>query len=167
MTTTQLQSSWTAATTKRLQDALHFARRVVWIRVVILIVLPIWALVQTIWTPLTWPTLVWALLYYNFTGVGITAGYHRLWAHTSYSATTPLRIFLALGGAGAMQGSIRWWSGRHRSHHRYTDTDKDPYSVKDGFFYAHMGWLLIKGDPKSLGRIAAHDLDSVRVFSPS
>lgn len=28
-------------------------------------------------------------------GFGITAGAHRLWAHKSYSAKTPLRIFLA------------------------------------------------------------------------
>lgn len=28
-------------------------------------------------------------------GLGITAGAHRLWAHKSYSAKIPLRIFLA------------------------------------------------------------------------
>jgi stearoyl-CoA desaturase (delta-9 desaturase) len=25
---------------------------------------------------------------------------------------------------------------------RYTDTDKDPYTIKKGFWYAHLGWLL-------------------------
>jgi stearoyl-CoA desaturase (delta-9 desaturase) len=41
---------------------------------------------------------------------GITAGYHRLWAHKSYLATRPLELFLALFGGGAIEGSIRWWS---------------------------------------------------------
>lgn len=68
----------------------------------------------------------------------ITAGYHRLWSHTSYSATLPLRIFLAAFGAGAIEGSIRWWSRDHRAHHRYTDTDKDPYSVRKGLWYSHV-----------------------------
>lgn len=63
-------------------------------------------------------------------GLGITAGYHRLWAHTSYSASVPLRIWLAAVGGGAVEGSVRWWARDHRAHHRYTDTDKDPYSVR-------------------------------------
>jgi stearoyl-CoA desaturase (delta-9 desaturase) len=29
-------------------------------------------------------------------------------------------------------------------HHRYTDTPKDPYNAKNGFFWAHMGWMLVK-----------------------
>ncbi|KAK0182152.1 hypothetical protein PV327_000316 [Microctonus hyperodae] len=34
-------------------------------------------------------------VYGTITGFGITAGAHRLWAHKSYSAKLPLRIFLA------------------------------------------------------------------------
>ena len=51
-------------------------------------------------------------------GLGITAGYHRLWAHRAYNASMPLQYFLALGGSGAVEGSIRWWSRGHRAHHR-------------------------------------------------
>jgi stearoyl-CoA desaturase (delta-9 desaturase) len=29
-------------------------------------------------------------------------------------------------------------------HHRYTDTEKDPYNIKRGFHYAHWGWLFEK-----------------------
>lgn len=32
----------------------------------------------------------------------------------------------------------------HRAHHRWTDTEKDPYNSKRGFFYAHIGWLFYK-----------------------
>ncbi|OJD37976.1 acyl-desaturase [Diplodia corticola] len=95
-----------------------------------------------------------------FTGLSITAGYHRLWSHTSYSAAVPLRIFLAAFGAGAIEGSIRWWSRDHRAHHRYTDTDKDPYSVRKGLWYSHMGWILMKQNPRRIGRTDISDLNA-------
>jgi len=46
--------------------------------------------------------------------------------------------------------SVFDWCNDHRAHHRYTDTDKDPYSIKKGFWYAHMGWLFYEREaPKS------------------
>ncbi|ORY77210.1 putative stearoyl-CoA 9-desaturase [Leucosporidium creatinivorum] len=95
-------------------------------------------------TPLMWQTALWCFIFYFYTGLGITAGYHRLWAHRSYTATKPLQYFLALGGLGAVQGSIKWWSRGHRAHHRYTDTELDPYSAQRGFFWSHIGWMLVK-----------------------
>ena len=87
-------------------------------------------------------------------------GYHRLWAHRSYAASRPLQyIFAALGG-GAVEGSIRWWSRDHRAHHRFTDTEKDPYSVRKGLMYAHLGWMILKQNPKRIGRTDITDLNS-------
>lgn len=43
-----------------------------------------------------------------------------------------------------MQGSIKWWSRGHRAHHRYTDTDLDPYSAQRGFLWSHVGWMIVK-----------------------
>lgn len=62
-------------------------------------------------------------------------------------------------GAGAGEGSIRWWARAHRSHHRHTDTSKDPYSVNKGLLYSHMGWLIFKQNPKRLGRVDTADLN--------
>lgn len=109
--------------------------------------------------PLQRATAAFAILYYFNTGLGITAGYHRLWAHSSYRASTPLKIYLAAVGVGACQGSIRWWSRGHRAHHRYTDTEKDPYSVRKGFWYSHVGWMVIKQNPKNIGRADITDLN--------
>jgi stearoyl-CoA desaturase (delta-9 desaturase) len=75
---------------------------------------------------------------------GITAGYHRLWAHRSYNASKPLQYFFAFAGAGAVEGSIKWWSRGHRAHHRYTDTDLDPYNAHKGLYWSHIGWMLVK-----------------------
>lgn len=41
--------------------------------------------------------------YYVLSAFGITAGAHRLWAHRSYKAKLPLRIFLALCQSAAAQ----------------------------------------------------------------
>lgn len=131
-----------------------------WLNMTLIAGIPAAGLVAACWTPLQLPTLAWSILYYYATGLGITAGYHRLWAHTSYSATLPLRIFLALAGAGSVEGSIRWWARDHRSHHRYTDTEKDPYSVMRGILYSHIGWLVLKQDPKRIGRTDISDLNA-------
>ncbi|KAL9058473.1 MAG: hypothetical protein Q9162_001769 [Coniocarpon cinnabarinum] len=106
-----------------------------------------------------WLNLTLAVGYYFCTGLGITAGYHRLWAHTSYRATTTLKFILACWGAGSVEGSIRWWARDHRAHHRYTDTDKDPYSVRKGLLYSHFGWMVMKQNPKRIGRTDISDLN--------
>lgn len=32
-------------------------------------------------------------------------------------------------------------------HHKFCDTDADPHNSKRGFFFSHMGWLLIAKHP--------------------
>ena len=76
------------------------------------------------------------------TGMSITVGYHRLFAHVTYKAHPVIRFLLLFFGAAAFQQSALEWSAQHRDHHRYVDTDRDPYDIKKGFFYAHMGWLI-------------------------
>lgn len=124
-----------------------------------IVFVPLYGCIQAIWVPLQWKTAIWSVLYYFATGLGITGGYHRLWAHSSFSATLPLRIFLAAVGGGAVEGSIRWWARDHRAHHRYTDTDKDPYSVRKGLLYSHLGWMVLKQNPKRIGRTDIADLN--------
>ncbi|KAJ1301935.1 hypothetical protein OPQ81_000774 [Rhizoctonia solani] len=107
-------------------------------------VTPLIALYGALTTSLQLKTACFAIFWYFVTGLGITAGYHRLWAHRAYNASKPLEYFLALAGAGAVQGSIRWWSRGHRAHHRYTDTELDPYNAHWGFFWSHVGWMIFK-----------------------
>ena len=79
----------------------------------------------------------------------IFQGYHRLWSHRSYNATFPLQVFLLSGGSSAVQGSCYWWARSHRSHHRHTDTDRDPYDSNRGILWTHIGWVLFKSDLRS------------------
>lgn len=91
-------------------------------------------------------------------GIGVTMGYHRLWSHRTFQATFPLRLILALLGTLGFQGSIKWWCERHRLHHRFTDTDHDPYNAKRGFWFSHMGWIFEKQYYPKLPSIDISDL---------
>ncbi|MCF9033861.1 acyl-CoA desaturase [Acinetobacter nectaris] len=87
----------------------------------------------------------WISLFFllAFSSLSITAGYHRLWAHRAYEASLLLKIILMIGGTFAIQNSILYWASGHRTHHRHVDdVEKDPYSIKKGFWYAHLGWMI-------------------------
>lgn len=83
---------------------------------------------------------------YFLTSFSITAGYHRFFAHKAYEAHPLLQWFYALFGAASFQNSILLWAADHRVHHRHVDQDGDPYNIRRGFFYAHIGWMLLKSD---------------------
>lgn len=80
--------------------------------------------------------------YLFVTGMSITAGYHRLFSHAAYKSNPLVQFFFLFFGAAAFEQSALRWSSQHRDHHRYVDTEQDPYSIKKGFFYAHIGWLI-------------------------
>jgi len=80
--------------------------------------------------------------------LGITIGAHRLWSHSAFTATTPVKILCMLANCVANQGSILWWARDHRVHHRNVDTNGDPYNIKRGFFFAHMGWIFMDKHPE-------------------
>jgi len=52
-------------------------------------------------------------------------------------------VLLMLLNSFANQGTIYHWARDHRAHHKWTDTDADPHNTTRGFFYAHIGWLLL------------------------
>jgi stearoyl-CoA desaturase (delta-9 desaturase) len=99
------------------------------------------------WYGLAYGFSAWAWLFAGLflalNGIGIGSGYHRLWSHRAYKAHPLLRAFFALWGGMAMQNSVLVWSARHRVHHRdVDDPEKDPYSIRRGFWFAHIDWML-------------------------
>ncbi len=104
-----------------------------------LILLPLYLWSNTI-SMAAWITFV---LFGVWTGISISAGYHRLWAHRTYEAHWTIRLFLMLGGTLTAQNSILFWASGHRTHHKHVDdVDHDPYSSKRGFWFSHIGWML-------------------------
>lgn len=80
-----------------------------------------------------------------WTGLSITAGYHRLWSHKSYEAHPVVKYILLLGATLAVESSVFDWCSGHRSHHRHVDDEyDDPYSSRRGFWFSHIGWMLRK-----------------------
>ncbi len=74
---------------------------------------------------------------------GITAGYHRYFAHRSYRTSRPFQFLLACLGCSAMQKGPLWWAAHHRQHHRHSDTEDDPHSPHaTSFWWSHVGWIL-------------------------
>ncbi|KAI0777299.1 delta 9-fatty acid desaturase protein [Trametes elegans] len=109
-------------------------------------------------SPHTNTTILATVLYFI-----TTLGYHRLWSHRSFKASVPLRLFLVLAGGAAVQGSAYWWAKGHRSHHRYIDTDKDPYSAKRGFLFTHVGWLVFYTDVSPDPHVDVTDLRNDKI----
>jgi stearoyl-CoA desaturase (Delta-9 desaturase) len=134
-----------------------------WFNLVFLLGTFLVALVGTPWYLFTvglgWPEAVTFLVLYLFTGLSVTAGYHRLFAHKTYQAAWPVRLFFLVFGAGALENSVLNWAADHRVHHSHVDEERDPYNIQKGFWWAHMGWIFFENEspPKSVVRDLTED----------
>jgi fatty-acid desaturase len=81
-------------------------------------------------------------LYWVATGLGISMGYHRLHTHRGYSCPRWLEYFFAVCGSLTLEGGPIFWVAVHRIHHQKSDQHGDPHSPREGFFWAHMGWIM-------------------------
>lgn len=120
-----------------------------WVPAIVLLSTPILAIILVpwyLWTHGTNPAVWTAFAFFMaWTGLSITAGYHRLWAHKSYEAHPIVKYFLLLGATLAVQSSAFDWCSGHRTHHRHVDDEyDDPYSSARGFWFSHMQWMLKK-----------------------
>jgi len=86
------------------------------------------------------------LFFFIATGLSITLGYHRLFSHVAFQASWPVRLATLIFGAAAFENSAMHWVSDHRRHHKHVDHADDPYDISQGFWYAHMGWILFKLD---------------------
>eukprot|EP00177_Eucheuma_denticulatum_P002010 GFKZ01003589.1.p1 GENE.GFKZ01003589.1~~GFKZ01003589.1.p1 ORF type:complete len:427 (-),score=40.58 GFKZ01003589.1:530-1810(-) len=146
-------------TDKELSE-LPVLQRINWLSTTIIFAPLVGLVIGALSVPLRRPTCILAFIQYFLTGTGITAGYHRLYSHRAYKASMIVEFVLLAWGAAAFEGSARWWSRNHRAHHRYVDTEKDPYAVHKGFWYAHLGWMILKQDSRRAGRVDISDLNA-------
>lgn len=87
----------------------------------------------------------WFAFFMVWTGISITAGYHRLLSHRTYETHPVVKYFLLLGATLAVESSAYDWCSGHREHHRHVDDEyNDPYSARRGFWFSHFGWMLKK-----------------------
>eukprot|EP01027_Heterolobosea_sp_BB2_P009944 GEZU01014644.1.p1 GENE.GEZU01014644.1~~GEZU01014644.1.p1 ORF type:complete len:446 (+),score=134.54 GEZU01014644.1:88-1425(+) len=135
-------------------------QKINWLSLYLVVGIPVVGFSALFWLPLRLPTFILGFVTYCIFGIGITAGYHRLLSHRSFDAVPVIKFILVMLGSAAFEGSARWWARNHRAHHRYVDTNKDPYNATRGFWYSHMGWMLIKQNPNDIGRVDISDLNA-------
>src|ERR1043165_5388169 len=96
-----------------------------------------------------WFQVALFLAFFVVTGLSITVGYHRLYSHLTFKASWPVRMGTLIFGAAAFENSALRWSADHRAHHKHVDGEEDPYDISQGFFHAHIGWMLYNGKPEA------------------
>ncbi len=95
------------------------------------------------WVGFSWTALATCIALYAVRMFGVTAGYHRYFAHRSFQTTRTFQFLLALLATSSYQRGPLWWASHHRYHHIHSDTPADIHSpLLDGFWWAHVGWLL-------------------------
>ena len=59
------------------------------------------------------------------------------------------------------QNTIYEWVRDHRVHHKYSETDADPHNANRGFFFAHVGWLMMRKHPDVIEKGRKVDMSDV------
>ncbi len=88
---------------------------------------------------------------YAATGLGVTIGFHRFFAHRSFETSRTVQAILAVLGSMSVEGSLLRWVATHRCHHQHSDGEDDPHSphrhgggfvnMARGLWRAHVGWI--------------------------
>lgn len=105
-------------------------------------VLAVVAVLYMIFGTFSWWSLGLGIFYAWICTLSISAGYHRLFSHPTYRAHWILRAMYLFFGAASIQNSALKWSSDHRTHHGEVDRKDDPYNIRKGFWWAHIGWVL-------------------------
>jgi stearoyl-CoA desaturase (delta-9 desaturase) len=101
------------------------------------------ALAAPLVTDLTWTTAWLVVGMYVVRMFGITAGYHRYFAHRSFKTSRVFQFVLAFLAQSSAQKGALWWAAHHRNHHKHSDTPQDLHSpVQHGLWWSHVGWVL-------------------------
>jgi stearoyl-CoA desaturase (Delta-9 desaturase) len=108
-----------------------------------------------LWTGVSAVALFACAALFAVRAFGLTAGFHRYFAHRAFATSRGFQLALAVLGTSAAQMGPLWWAGHHRRHHQFADTERDPHSARRGLWWSHIGWLLC-------AKHIAPDLDAVR-----
>ena len=100
---------------------------------------------------IVWQEILIFFVGWIFAGMGITIGYHRYFSHKTFRTYSIVEWLLMFCGTMGLQNKIINWCSDHRKHHKKLDTAADPYSITEGFFHAHIGWIIKKGDDSIKG----------------
>jgi stearoyl-CoA desaturase (delta-9 desaturase) len=102
--------------------------------------------------PIGWIDLTLLFVMWLLTGLSLTVGFHRLFAHGAFKASPALKIVLIIFGSMAARGPVISWAAMHRRHHERSDRNGDLHSPNlhgdgvvarlGGFLHAHYTWMI-------------------------
>ncbi|HVX61731.1 MAG TPA: acyl-CoA desaturase [Pirellulales bacterium] len=96
-----------------------------------------------LWTGSSATAVSLAVVLYLARAFGLTAFYHRYFAHRAFKTTRWFQFVGAVLGCLALQKGPLWWAAHHRVHHCRSDRPGDVHSPRvHGFIWAHLGWFL-------------------------
>ncbi|XP_010475336.1 PREDICTED: delta-9 desaturase-like 2 protein [Camelina sativa] len=88
-----------------------------------------------------WDAFLFGWILTMVTNIFITFSYHRNLTHRSFKLPKWLEYLSAYIALFALQGHPIDWVSTHRFHHQFTDSDRDPHSPIEGFWFSHVLWL--------------------------
>lgn len=109
--------------------------------------------------------LILFFTFYFVTLMGITVGFHRLFAHRSFKTSPAVTAAFAVLGSWAAQGPILHWVSNHRRHHKWSDRSGDPHSPN---LYGPGVWNRLRGCWHAhIGSMFAREVTSYAVYAPT
>jgi stearoyl-CoA desaturase (Delta-9 desaturase) len=100
------------------------------------------ACLAAVFTGVPWTALVLFGILFGGRSLFVTAGYHRYFAHRSYTLNRFWQAVFAFQAQASAQKGVLWWAAKHRQHHRYADTPLDVHSPRQGLLWSHVGWIV-------------------------
>lgn len=107
---------------------------------------------------------------YYLLNISIGVGLHRCWSHGAYKLNKYVEFIFAMLSAATLQGPALVWCSDHYKHHTYTDVEGDPHSPLKydnpwkGFFWSHMGWMLLSDGKQHIDRITLTKLGRNKIL---
>ncbi|KAL7017680.1 hypothetical protein ACKWTF_010479 [Chironomus riparius] len=110
-------------------------------------------------------TYLFTFISFILGGLGLGPGAHRFFCHRSYKTNRAMKIFLIFCQQLSGVKSVHTWVRVHRTHHKFSDTDRDPVNINRGFFHASIGWFLIEQTPECAIELEKIHMDDIKADS--
>jgi fatty-acid desaturase len=140
-----------AAAVQPTQAARHIPRppsvtnRVVWRYTLPIVTVHLLALAALVPWLFSWTGVILLVAgIYVYGPLGINIAYHRLLTHRSFKCPLWWEHVMVTIAICCLEDAPGSWVATHRLHHNDSDETLDPHTPRAGFFWSHMGWLLIE-----------------------
>ncbi|MEH2480693.1 fatty-acid desaturase [Nitrobacteraceae bacterium AZCC 2146] len=138
--------------------------RIDWVNTLTIAIFHVLALLALMPMFFNWTAVIVAIVAARLFGlIGINIGYHRLLTHRGFKCPKWLEHCFVVVAICCAEDTPARWVAVHRRHHEKADDRPDPHSPLAGFFWGHLGWLLVKNpDLSRLGIYGRYAKDILR-----